>query len=157
MKIIQYTDLTASVPANQFVQDEVNYLGCKITNTGFSPTDAFVEIICSFPSPKNLTDVRAWFGTINQVSYSFAIAEQMVPLRKLLSSKLPFVWLPELDTALSTDWSRLAVCCWLSQKFCDCHSTISCCCSKCWQTVHVSSRYNHQQSLATTPLKVIQN
>ena len=152
----------------QFAQEEVNFLGFKITNTGLGPTDAFVENIRSFPSPKNLTDVRAWFGTINQVSYSFAIAEKMAPFRKLLSSKLPFLWSPELEsafqaskteiiekcalgvrkfepqriTALATDWSRLAVGCWLTQKFCECPSEIPGCCSTGWQTVHVSSKFN---------------
>ena len=127
----------------QFASDEVNFLGFKITREGLGPTDDFVNNIKSFPTPKNLTDVRAWFGTINQISYTFAIAEQMAPFRALLSSKLPFMWSPELDqafqqskmeiirqcsvgvrkfdptrhTALATDWSRMAVGCWLTQKF----------------------------------------
>ena len=83
----------------QFAQSEVEFIGFKITKTGLQPTDAFLECIRSFPEPKNLTDVRAWFGTVNQVSYSFAVAEQIEPFRRLLSSKLPFAWSAELSSA----------------------------------------------------------
>ena len=152
----------------QFASDEVNFLGFKITREGLDPTDEFVNNIKSFPTPKNLTDVRAWFGTINQISYTFAIAEQMAPFRTLLSSKLPFMWSPELDqafqqskmeiirqcsagvrkfdqtrhTALATDWSRMAVGCWLTQKFCECTGNVPGCCATGWQTIHVASKFN---------------
>ena len=152
----------------QFAADEVNFLGFKISMDGLGPTDEFIENIKSFSTPQNLTDVRAWFGTINQISYTFAIAEQMAPFRKLLSSKLPFVWSNELEqafqaskaeiirqcslgvrkfdpakyTCIATDWSRLAVGCWLTQKFCSCNSTIPGCCPTGWQTIHVSSKFN---------------
>ena len=152
----------------QFAQEEVNFLGFKISMQGLGPTDAFIDTINSFPTPQNLTDVRAWFGTINQVSYAFASTQQMEPFRKLLSSKLPFVWSQELDqafisskaeiikqctagvrkfepsrkTVLATDWSRSAVGCWLAQKFCSCKSDIPGCCNEGWQTVHVSSKFN---------------
>ena len=83
----------------QFAQDKVEFLGFKITKSGLQPTNSFIECIKSFPEPKNLTDVCAWFGTVNQVSYAFAVTDQMEPFRKLLSSKLPFSWSPELSTA----------------------------------------------------------
>ena len=49
---------------------------------------------------------------------------------------------PQRPTALATDWSRASVGCWLTQKFCQCDSTIPRCCSLGWQTVHVSSKFN---------------
>ena len=119
----------------QFAEDDVTFLDFKITKTGLGPTDSFLETIASFPSPQSLSDVRAWFGTINQISYSFAVASEMAPFRRLLSSKLPFCWSAELESAfqkskqeilrqcsagvrkldptrnkaLATDWSRQAV------------------------------------------------
>ena len=152
----------------QFASAEVEFLGFKITMNGLGPTDAFMETIRSFPTPKSLTDVRGWFGTINQISYTFAITEQMKPFRALLSSKLPFIWSQELDeafksskeeiikqcslgvrkfelhkpTALATDWSRASVGCWLTQKFCTCPGQVPGCCNTGWQTVHVASRFN---------------
>ena len=152
----------------QFASAEVEFLGFKITMNGLGPTDAFLETIRSFPTPKSLTDVRSWFGTINQISYTFAVTEQMKPFRSLLSSKLPFIWSQELEeafilskeeiikqcslgvrkfelnrpTALATDWSRASVGCWLTQKFCSCMGNIPGCCKTGWQTVHVASRFN---------------
>ena len=49
---------------------------------------------------------------------------------------------PHRKTALATDWSRTAVGCWLTQKFCDCLADIPGCCDSGWQTVHISSKFN---------------
>ena len=152
----------------QFAQDEVDFLGFRITQTGIKPHKKFIDSIKSFPEPKCLTDVRSWFGLINQVSYSFAIAPHMAPFRQLLSSKLPFYWSTELQiafdkskqeiiqqceqgvrnfvpnapTVLATDWSKAAVGCWLTQKFCKCEATLPGCCNEGWQTIHVASKFN---------------
>ena len=152
----------------QFAEEEVTFLGFKITNTGLGPTDEFIENIRSFPVPQSLSDVSSWFGTINQISYTFATTAAMLPFRQLLSSKLPFSWSPELDdafieskneiikqcslgdrkfnlnriTALATDWSRTSVGCWLTQKFCTCEGSTPGCCTLGWQTVHVASKFN---------------
>ena len=92
-----------------------------------------------------MTDIRSWFGLINQVSYAFA-ADFMEPFRKLLKSDQTFCWNEELQglfeqsksiiikqieegvkifhktkpTCLATDWSRTGVGYWLLQKHCSC-------------------------------------
>ena len=108
----------------------------------------------------NISDIRAWFGLVNQVSYSFSMAAIMAPFRHLLSTKLPFYWSEELQTsfeaskeeiirqcikgvrsfhlnaptALATDWYKLAVGCWLTQKCCDCEGPPRPgCCPTGWQ------------------------
>ena len=132
------------------------------------PTQKFIQSIENFPEPKTLTDVRSWFGLINQVSYAFAIAPQMAPFRALLSSKIPFHWSPELaqafatskqeiirqcingvksfqpnaPTALATDWSKSAVGLWLTQKCCACPSKVPGCCKGGWKTIFVASKFN---------------
>ena len=152
----------------QFAQTEVDFLGFTITQSGLKPQQKFLDSIRTFPSPKCLTDVRSWFGLINQVSYAFAIAPHMAPFRHLLSSKLPFHWSEELEesfkkskeeiieqcekgvrnfvpnapTVLATDWSRAAVGCWLTQKVCNCEASLPGCCHDGWQTIHVASKFN---------------
>ena len=74
----------------QFAQKEVNYLGFTITDSGIKPQEEFLQSIRDFPAPKNLTDIRSYFGMINQVSYTFASSKAMLPFKHLLSSKLPF-------------------------------------------------------------------
>ena len=54
-------------------------------------TDSFIQNIETFPEPKSLTDVRAWFGTVKQISYAFAITTQMEPFHTLLSTVLQFL------------------------------------------------------------------
>ena len=49
------------------------------------------------PTPSSITDVRSWFGLVNQVSYAFATADHMLPFRQLLKPETPFRWDEELD------------------------------------------------------------
>jgi hypothetical protein len=105
---------------------------------------------------------------INQISYTFATAQAMLPFRHLLSSKLPFYWSEELQvafdtskeeiisqcqkgvrsfsltapTALATDWSKFAMGFWLCQKFCKCPGApVPGCCKTGWQTVFCGSTF----------------
>ena len=152
----------------QFASESVDFLGFRITKTGVEPHPNFIENILSFPTPKNLTDIRSWFGLVNQVSFAFASAPVMEPFKKLLSSKIPFYWSEELSvafeaskkevvrqcergvrnfsltapTVLATDWSKAAVGCWLVQKQCKCPSNLPNCCQTGWQTVFATSKFN---------------
>ena len=105
---------------------------------------------------------------INQVSYTLASSKTMMPFKHLLSSKLPFFWSQELQsafelskeeiikqcekgvrsfsltapTALATDWSKAAMGFWLTQKFCSCPGPPKPgCCRTGWQTVFCGSRF----------------
>lgn len=153
----------------QFSEQEVDYLGFRITNTGVKPQEEFLQSIRDFPVPRNLTDIRSWYGMINQVSYTFAVAPAMAPFRHLLSAKIPFHWSEELQsafeaskeeiirqcikgvrsfsltapTALATDWSHLAMGFWLTQKFCNCSGPAKPgCCKDGWQTIYCGSHFN---------------
>ena len=151
----------------QFAELEVNFVGFRLTATGPRPTDEFLNSIRSFPTPTNITDVRSWFGAINQISYSFAACPTMAPFRHLLASKAPFAWSPELEaafqaskeeilrqcelgvrtfdpnrrTCLATDWSKTGVGFWLCQQRCTCSKGLPGCCPTGWQTVFVGSRF----------------
>ena len=130
----------------QFGLREVNFLGFMVTDDGIKPTPQFINNILNFPAPSNITDVRSWFGAINQISYSFAITPAMEPFCHLLKSNVPFQWSPELQTAfeeskreiikqcekgvrlfdpklptvLATDWAKFGIGFWLTQKHCKC-------------------------------------
>ena len=67
----------------QFAKQTVDFAGFTITPTSVKPVVQCLEAIRDFPIPKNITDVRSWFGLINQVSYAFASAERMLPFRDL--------------------------------------------------------------------------
>ena len=76
----------------QFAEEEVRFVGFMVTNEGLKPLPEFLDNIPSFPTPKSITDVRSWFGAINQVSYAFASSEAMLPFRQLLRPQVPFFW-----------------------------------------------------------------
>ena len=42
-----------------------------------------------FPTPRNISEVRAWYGLVNQVAYCFCKTEIMSPFRHLLSPNTP--------------------------------------------------------------------
>ena len=151
----------------QFGSHDVNFLGFQLTAGGVKPTKEFLNNILSFPTPRSITDIRSWFGAINQISYAFAVAPVMDPFRHLLSSKVPFNWTPQLQeafdaskqeilkqcetgvrsfdpklpTALATDWAKFGMGFWLTQKHCHCPGSTPGCCQTGWQTVYVGSRF----------------
>jgi hypothetical protein len=54
-----------------FAKETVEFAGFEIITEGFRPTDKYIEAIKKFPTPTNISEVRSWFGLINQVAYSF--------------------------------------------------------------------------------------
>ena len=152
----------------QFAEEEVAYLGFRLTKEGLQPTAEFLHNIRSFPSPKSITDVRSWYGAINQISYTFATSQLMLPFRLLLRPQVPFYWSEELEaifkeskeeilrqcakgvrlfdinlpTGLATDWSKSCMGWWLVQKHCACPGVPTlACCRTGWQTVFCGSRF----------------
>ena len=150
-----------------FAQSTVEFAGFEITQTTVRPCTHFVEAILKFPTPRNITDIRSWFGLINQVSYTFAAADKMAPFRTLLKPGTRFVWTKVLDdlfeeskaviaheirrgveiydrslpTCVISDWSREGIGFWLLQKHCTCDSQWPFCCKTGWKTVLVGSRF----------------
>ena len=79
-----------------FAKVTVDYVGFTITRDEIRPSEAMTESIRNFPAPKNITQARAFFGLVEQVSFAFSKCEDMVHFRHLLSPKIQFVWTDEL-------------------------------------------------------------
>ena len=155
-----------------FGADTVDFAGFEITRDSVRPSQKYLRAIRSFPTPQNITDIRSWFGLINQVAYTFSMTERMSPFRFLLKPDTPFQWdgtlqklfeesktviLDEIckgvklfdktkPTCLVTDWSKDGIGFWLLQKHCDCQTTPASkpfCCNTGWQIVLVGSRFTH--------------
>ena len=144
------------------------------------PYKNYLQAIRDFPTPKNLTDVRSWFGLVNQVSYVFSMAERMQPFRQLLKPSKTFTWDDQLDnifnesksimikeiengvkifdknkpTCLATDWSRDGIGFWLFQKHCGCaqDKPLSCC-NDGWKITLVGSRFTHSAESRYAPIE----
>ena len=118
-----------------------------MTPDGYRPPKRVLDAIQNFPTPRTITDIRSWFGLINQVSYAFSQTGTMAPFRDLLSKKFgKFYWDDSLNTifedskikiidmikhgvrafeinrptCLSTDWSKTGLGYTLFKKHCNC-------------------------------------
>ena len=130
----------------KFAKEEVEFAGFEVTMKGYRPANHLIEGIRDFPTPKNVTDIKAWFGLVQHVAYAFSETAVMHPFRELRSKKTPFHWDETLEaafqkskqeiirqvyegvrsydlnkpTCLATDWSKMGLGFSLMQKHCKC-------------------------------------
>ena len=163
----------------RFAQDAVEFAGFEITPTAVKPSRKYVRAISDFPTPRNITDVRSWFGLVNQVSYTFSMTATMAPFRELLQPSKTFEWndthvaaftksklviTDEIQkgvqifdktkpTCLATDWSKDGVGYWLFQKHCTCPTQDIFCCKTGWKITLVGSRFTHAAESRYAPIE----
>ena len=162
-----------------FGADTVEFSGFEITPTNVRPSPSMMRAIADFPTPENITDVRSWFGLVNQVTYAFSMTDKMAPFRELLKPKSSFFWDNELDqlftaskskileeielgvqifdkrkpTCIATDWSKTGIGFWLFQKHCECPGKTLFCCHEGWKVVLVGSRFTHPAESRYAPVE----
>ena len=162
-----------------FGADTVEFTGFEIMPHSVRPSKKYLDTIRNFPTPANTTDIRSWFGLVNQVSYAFATADRMLPLRELLKPGTPFHWDDTLDkifkeskeviireieegvrifdkfkpTCLATDWSKHGIGFWLFQKHSKCQSDVPFCCHTGWKITLVGSRFTHAAESCYAPVE----
>ena len=150
-----------------FSADEIEFAGFKISKDSIAPIPTFLKAVEGFPRPKTITDIRSWFGLVNQAAYSFSKCSVMEPFRKLMKKGSQFVWNEDLEkafkaakvtikrkiekgvrifeknrkTCLATDWSKTGIGAWLLQKHCKCDSSKPFCCPTGWHVTLFCSRY----------------
>ena len=163
----------------QFAEETVEFAGFQISPTSVRPCSRFLQAILGFPTPKNITDIRSWFGIINQVSYTLTMTDRMSPFRDLLKPNRPFQWTTALDdlfqhtkktiaaeiehgvqifdlhrpTCLATDWSKQGIGFLLLQKHCRCPLKKPFCCQTGWKTTLVGSRFTHAAESRYAPIE----
>ena len=162
-----------------FASDTVSFAGFEISPNRVRPCHRFLAAIQNFPTPRNITDIRSWFGLINQVAYAFASTDRMLPFRHLLKPNTPFQWSNELNrlfedskaiiiseieegvriydkskpTCLATDWSKTGIGFWLMQRHCSCEPVTPFCCPSGWKTTLVGSRFTHTAESRYAPIE----
>ena len=138
-----------------FARRASDFAGFRVTESTIEPLPKYIDAIRDFPTPSSITDIRSWFGLVNQVSNYAKLSHVMAPFKPFLSPKVSFVWTPELEaafqeskwliieairegvrifdparrTCLRTDWCKKGIGYILSQKHCQCtHSSLPNCC-----------------------------
>jgi hypothetical protein len=133
----------------------MDYIRFTLTPDEIQPAAEMTESIRNLPAPKNITQARAFFGLVEQVSFLKCV--DMSHFRHLLSPKSQFIWTEDLErefglakasivrkihkgvtmfevdriTALMTDWLKEGQSLGLWPKHCSCNCkgdiTILCC------------------------------
>ena len=68
----------------RFAKDTVKFAGFEISRQNVKPSSKYLAAIEGFPTPKDITGIRSWFGVVNQVAYTFSMSEVMHPFGELL-------------------------------------------------------------------------
>ena len=161
-----------------FGMDDVDFAGFMVTTDGIKPTKQIIGSIENFPTPRNITDLRSFFGLVNQVNYVFATSEMLQPFRELLKKDSNWYWDQALNTifedakkfivkqisegiktfevnrpcALWTDWSKNGIGFSLFQKQCKC-SPDPTCCKTGWKLIFANSRFTHENEKNYKPIE----
>ncbi len=80
--------VTLNAKKFNFCQKELEFAGFKLGWDSYTASDDMLSAISSFPMPEKptISDVRAWFGLVNQLAPFFATCKIMQPFRELLQS-----------------------------------------------------------------------
>ena len=148
-------------------QKNLNFAGFRVSDSTIEPLPKYLDAIRHFPSPSSTTDVRSWFGLVNQVSNNAQLRDTMAPFKPFLIPRCQFSWSPELDEAFQTskaviltairqgveifdtlkrtclrpDWSTPGIGYFLLQQHCNCPSGIPDCCPGGWRITLAGSRF----------------
>ena len=162
-----------------FAQDTVEFAGFEISLDKVKPCSRYLDAIRQFPTPSTITDIRSWFGLINQVTCYASMTDKMRPFRDLLKPKTPFYWDQQLQqlfeeskqrilesiqhgitifdkgrsTCLVTDFSKDGIGFFLMQKHCGCPNDVPFCCHDGWKITLVGSRFTHPAESRYAPIE----
>ena len=85
-----------------FCQTDVPFAGFKLTPEGYTISSDITDAISKFPTPSSHTDLRSFFGLVNQLASSTSeIAAALAQLRPLLSPRNVFLWSPVHDDSFA--------------------------------------------------------
>ena len=151
----------------QFAKKSVDFAGFRVSDSSIEPLPKYLDAIRDFPSPTSTTDIRSWFGLVNQVANYAQLRNVMAIFKPFLSPHCKFSWSHELEeafqqskeaiisairegveifdtqkrTCLRPDWSTHGIGYFLLQQHCSCPSRIPDCCSEGWRITLAGSRF----------------
>lgn len=83
----------------QFASKCVDFAGFRISDTTIEPLPKYLDAIRDFPSPTSTTDIRSWFGLVNQVANYAQLHDKMSLFKPFLSPQCKFSWPAALEEA----------------------------------------------------------
>ena len=93
LSVLRTMNLKVNPNKCQLGHPSIKWLGHEVSNTGIQPATELTNTITSWPSPKNITELRALFGTFSYYRrFISKFAERTNQMRKLLQKNTPFIW-----------------------------------------------------------------
>ena len=86
-----------------FCAPEIPVLSCYVSKEGIRADPEKVSSICSWPTPKNQTELRQWLGVTNYLDkYTKNYAELIQPLSNLLKKDTVWSWKADHQSAFNS-------------------------------------------------------
>ena len=97
-------DLNISISEKKLeVSHSISFAGHIVSNKGITPDPSLTTAIKDFPRPTNISELQSLMGLANQLaSFLPDIAQNTSKIRKLLSPKNAFLWLPDHKEELNS-------------------------------------------------------
>ncbi|KAE8875196.1 hypothetical protein PF003_g40665 [Phytophthora fragariae] len=101
--------LYANLKKCVFCAPEILVLGCYVSMSGVRADPEKISSICSWPTPKNQTELRQWLGLANYLhKYTKDYAGLIQPMSSLLKKDVAWNWRPEHQDAFDAVKKSLA-------------------------------------------------
>ena len=72
-----------------FARIIVDFAGFRISDETIEPLPKYMDATRDFPTPTSTTDIRSWFGLVNQVANYAQLHDIMAPFKHLYQPKVP--------------------------------------------------------------------
>ncbi|KAE9179446.1 hypothetical protein PF002_g27810 [Phytophthora fragariae] len=101
--------LYANLKKCVFCAPEIPVLGCYVSKSGVRADLEKISSICSWPTPKNQTELREWLGLANYLhKYTKDYAGLIQPMSSFLKKDVAWNWRPEHQDAFDAVKKSLA-------------------------------------------------
>ncbi|KAE9312284.1 hypothetical protein PR003_g19806 [Phytophthora rubi] len=108
-KNMRENKLYANLKKCVFCAPEIPVLGCYVSKSGVRAHPEKISSICSWPTPKNQTELRQWLGLANYLhKYTNDYAGLIQPMSSLLKKDVTWNWCPEHQDAFDAVKKSLA-------------------------------------------------
>ena len=95
-------NITLNSDKFRFCQTEITFAGFELSTEGYTISKDITDAIKKFPTPSSRTDLRSFFGLVNQLASSTnELATVLAPLHPLLSTHNDFTWTPIHEEAFT--------------------------------------------------------
>lgn len=101
LNVLRTMNLKINPGKCQLGLSSTKWLGHEISDEGIKPAQELTNTVKDWPTPRSVTELRAFFGTISYYRrFIPRFAERTNQMRKLLQKNTPFIWTEKQETEM---------------------------------------------------------